>query len=162
MIPSKNKPLFFPSQSDFRDWLEKNHHKADELWVGYYKKASKKPSITWPQSVDEALCFRWIDGLRKSIDNESYTIRFTPRRPNSHWGTVNIKRGVELKKLKLMRPPGLEAFKKRKEEKPSRASFEQKSVKLGPSYQSKLKANQKPWKFFQGLPPPFRNSLSGG
>ena len=153
MIPSKNKPLFFPKQSDFRDWLEKNHREASELWVAYYKKVTKKPSITWPQSVEEALCFGWIDGLRKSIDDESYIIRFTPRRPNSHWSTINIKRVEELKKLHLMKPTGLEVFKKRKEEKSSRASYEQKSVKLDPSYQSKLKANQKAWQFFQALPP---------
>ena len=85
-----DKTLFFPNQLDFRDWLKENHDKADELWVGYYKKSSGKESMTWPESVDQAICYGWIDGIRKSIDDISYKIRFTPRRPGSIWSAVNI------------------------------------------------------------------------
>ena len=98
--------LFFPTQSGLRKWFEKNHNKADELWVGYYKKSTGKPSITWQESVDEALCFGWIDGIRKSIDEESYKIRFTPRRKGSIWSAVNTKRIKELIKLGLVKPSG--------------------------------------------------------
>jgi len=94
-------PTFFPLPSDFRAWFEKNHDNAGELWVGFYKKATGIPSITWPESVDQALCFGWIDGIRKSVDERSYKIRFTPRRPISHWSDVNIKRVAELKALRF-------------------------------------------------------------
>ncbi len=104
------KPTFFPAPSDFRAWLETHHDKFPELLVGFYKKDSGKPSITWPESVDAALCFGWIDGVRRSIDETSYTIRFTPRRPTSTWSAVNIKRVKQLKKTGLMHPAGLKAF----------------------------------------------------
>src|SRR5215472_13528938 len=90
------KPNFFKSAPAFRKWLEAHHATTGELWVGYYKRASGKPSITWPESVDEALCFGWIDGIRKSLGEISYTIRFTPRKPCSIWSAVNIKRANEL------------------------------------------------------------------
>src|SRR5689334_2074009 len=102
--------LFFATPDDLRAWFEANHDKATEQWVGYYKKATGKPSITWEQSVDQALCFGWIDGIRKSIDSDSYKIRFTPRKPRSIWSTVNIKRVGELTELGLMQPEGLKAF----------------------------------------------------
>lgn len=150
---SNIKPMFFSQQSDFREWLEKNHDKAQELWVGYYKKASGIPSITWPESVDEALCFGWIDGIRKSIDDKSYMIRFTPRKPNSNWSAVNIKRVEELTSLGLMKPSGIEAFQKWQENKSAQYSYERKNVKLDPKYEAKIKANKKAWDFFQSLPP---------
>ena len=100
-------PMFFAKQSHFRKWLKKNHKKETELLVGFYKVGSGKPSITWSQSVDEALCFGWIDGIRKSIDKDSYTIRFTQRRTNSIWSTVNINNVEQLIKQGLMQPAGL-------------------------------------------------------
>src|SRR5262245_47325155 len=100
-------PRFFARQPDFRRWLEKNHKGETELWVGYYKTGTGKPSITWNQSVDEALCFGWIDGLRKSIDADAYMIRFTPRKPKSVWSTKNINRARELQAQGLMKPAGL-------------------------------------------------------
>src|SRR5690349_14810736 len=106
---------FFKTPGDFRKWLAQNHATAQELWVGYYKKDSGKPSITWPESVDEALCFGWIDGLRKSVDETSYKIRFTPRRPRSIWSAVNIGRAQELIKEGRMQPAGLKAFEARTE-----------------------------------------------
>jgi len=144
-------PPFFPTQSDLRKWFEKNHNKADELWAGYYKKSTGKPSITWQESVDEALCFGWIDGIRKSIDEESYKIRFTPRRKGSIWSAVNIKRIKELIKLGLVKPAGLEAFKKRDEKKAKLYSFEQEKVKLPKEYEKKIRANKKAWEYFQEL-----------
>ena len=109
------KIRYFKSANDFRRWLEKNHATMQELWVGYYKKSSQQPSMTWPESVDEALCFGWIDGIRKSVDDLRYTIRFTPRRRGSIWSAVNIKRAQELSDKGLMKPPGLAAFDARKE-----------------------------------------------
>lgn len=139
---------FFPTPEDFRKWLEENHETETELLVGYYKKATGKPSITWPESVDQALCFGWIDGIRRKLDEEAYQIRFTPRRPTSHWSHVNIKRIKELKKDGLVMPAGLAAYRKRKPENSGNASFEQKKVKLDEAYESKLKKNKKAWLFF--------------
>ena len=107
------KPKFFPSPAAWHAWLEQHHEKHDELWVGFHKVGSGKPSITWPEAVDEALCFGWIDGVRKSLDESSYVIRFTPRRSKSIWSAVNIKRVAELSTLGLMRPKGVQAFERR-------------------------------------------------
>src|SRR5437764_6265231 len=115
------KVKYFKSPAEFRRWLEKNHATTQELWVGYYKKSSEQPSITWPESVDEALCFGWIDGIRKSVDDLRYTSRFTPRRRGSIWSAVNIKRAQELRDKGLMHPAGMAAFNARK--KKSRASI---------------------------------------
>ena len=109
------KPKFFKSPATFHKWLAANHAKSKELWVGFYKKSSGKPSITWPESVDEALCFGWIDGIRKSIDEESYVIRFTPRKPVSVWSSVNIRNVEKLIKANRMQPAGLKAYQARKE-----------------------------------------------
>ena len=103
---------FFKNQSELRRWFEKNFDKKTEQWIGFYKTNSGKSSITWSQSVDEALCFGWIDGIRKSIDETSYKIRFTPRNPRSIWSKVNINRVAELTKLGLMNPAGLDIFNK--------------------------------------------------
>jgi uncharacterized protein YdeI (YjbR/CyaY-like superfamily) len=149
-------PLFFPTQSHLRKWFEKNHKKADELWVVYYKKSSGKPSITWQESVDEALCFGWIDGLRKSIDDESYKIRFTPRRKSSNWSAVNIKRMNELIKLGLVMPAGLEVFNNRDVKKTNLYSFERENVKLSKEFEKKIKANKKAWDYFQSLAPTYK------
>src|ERR1041385_5323494 len=111
------QPRFFKNASAFRKWLQSHHASAKELWVGFYKKGSGRPSITWPESVDEALCFGWIDGVRKGIDDVSYTIRFTPRKARSTWSAVNIKRIQELMSLGRVHPAGLAAFEARTEEK---------------------------------------------
>src|SRR5260370_13108308 len=111
------KGTFFANKLEFREWLAKNHDKATELLVGFYKVGSGKPSMTWPESVDQALCYGWIDGVRKRIDDESYSIRFTPRKQTSIWSSVNIKNAEELINSRLMQPAGLAAFEKRKEDK---------------------------------------------
>ena len=147
------KPTFFFKQSDFRKWLAKNHKKEIELLVGFYKVGSGKLSMTWSQSVDEALCFGWIDAVRKSIDKDSYTIRFTHRKPSSIWSAINIKKVEELTKQGLMKPAGLAAFEKRKENKSRIYSYEKEASKLAPAYEKKFKANKKGWAFFNSLSP---------
>ncbi|HZV69223.1 MAG TPA: hypothetical protein VFG10_06745 [Saprospiraceae bacterium] len=107
-------PKFFKTPTDFRTWLEKNHQTKTEVIVGFYKKGSGKKSITWSEAVDQALCFGWIDSVRNSIDDLSYSNRFTPRKPSSNWSEINIKKVKALKKLNLMRPAGIEAFERRK------------------------------------------------
>ena len=151
-------PVFFPDSSAFRAWLEANHEKEKELLVGFYKVGSGKPSITWPQSVDEALCFGWIDGVRRSINGESYSIRFTPRKTGSIWSAVNIKKVELLTKAGLMRPAGLAAFAKRSEEKSAIYAYEKEPVKLDKDFEKQFKANKKAWKFFHSLPPSYQRT----
>ena len=153
-------PKFFPTPSDFRNWLERNHAKKRELWVRFYKKASGKASITWPESVDEALCFGWIDGIRKRIDEISYKIRFTPRRRGSIWSAINIKRANELTKEKRMRPMGLKALTARIENKSGIYSYEQRRAELEEPYRSQLKRDRSAWDFFQAQPPSYRKIVS--
>ena len=150
------KPTFFKTQPDFRRWFEKHHATTKELLVGFYKKGSGKPSITWPESVDQALCFGWIDGIRRSIDDISYSIRFSPRRPVSIWSNVNIKRAQELIDQGLMTPAGLKAFQARKENKSGIYSYEKRSEKLPDPYEKIFKRNKMAWAFFQAQPPGYR------
>jgi len=154
------KIKYFRSASDFRKWLEKNHATTQELWVGYYKKRSKQPSMTWPESVDEALCFGWIDGIRKSVDDLRYTIRFTPRRRGSIWSAVNIKRAQELSDKGLMKPVGVAAFSARKEYKSGIYSYEQRSANLEGAYDKKLRQNKTACDFFYAQPPSYRKAIS--
>ncbi|MBB5395514.1 YdeI family protein [Mucilaginibacter sp. AK015] len=147
------EPRFFETPADFRQWLQEHAATETELLVGFYKTGSGKPGITWPQSVDEALCFGWIDGVRKSLGDESYTIRFTPRKPNSIWSAVNIKKVAELTEKGLMQPAGIAAFAKRKEEKSAIYSFENEVMELKPEYEQQFKASKKAWEFFQAQAP---------
>lgn len=150
-------PQFFPTPAAFRAWLKKHHQTADELIVGFYKKGSGKPSIDWPQSVDEALCFGWIDGIRRSLGDDAYTIRFTPRRKGSNWSAINIARMAELTKLKRVQPAGLAAFALREEAKSRIYHYEQKDEPVfDPALATTFKANKKAWAFFCGLPPAYR------
>ena len=151
---------FFKTPAGFRKWLEKNHASVAEQWVGFYKKNSGNPSITWPESVDQALCFGWIDGVRKNIDDVSYKIRFTPRRSSSIWSAVNIKRVEELNKQGLMKPAGLKAYEARKEHKSGIYAYEQKSAELPPAYEKRLKQNKAAWEFFYAQPPWYRKQAS--
>jgi uncharacterized protein YdeI (YjbR/CyaY-like superfamily) len=148
---------FFDSPAAFRAWLDEHHETAKELWVGFYKKSSGRPSITWPESVDEALCFGWIDGIRKSVDDTSYTIRFTPRKPRSNWSAVNIARVADLTRLGRMRPAGRTAFEQRVAEKPGVYSYEQRhTVQLDDALEQPFRANQPAWDFFQAQPAGYR------
>ena len=121
------QPRFFKTPAMFRKWLAAHHAKSKELWVGFYKKGSGKPSITWPESVDEALCFGWIDGVRKSLGDESYVIRFSPRKPRSIWSAVNIRNVDRLIKEDRMQPAGMRAYEARKEFRSGIYSYEQRS-----------------------------------
>jgi len=150
------EPIFFETPAEFRDWLAKNHEKEKELLVGFYKKGSGKPSMTWPESVGEALCFGWIDGVRKSHCEESYTIRFTPRKPNSIWSNVNVRKVAELTQKGLMRPAGIAAYNRRSESKSGIYSFENAAKQLTSELEGIFKANQKAWDFFHAQPPGYR------
>ena len=154
------KIKYFTTPSDFRRWLEKNHAIRQELWVGYYKKSSGQPSMTWPESVDEALCFGWIDGIRKSVDDLRYTIRFTPRRRGSVWSEVNIKRAEALGDQGLMKNRGMAAFNARKENKSGIYSYEQRSDKLHAPYEERMRLNKAAWNFFYAQPPSDRKAVS--
>jgi uncharacterized protein YdeI (YjbR/CyaY-like superfamily) len=145
--------LFFETPDDFREWLSKNHHQKEVQWIGYYKVATNKNSIRWEESVREALCFGWIDGLRKSIDDESYKIRFTPRRPDSHWSDKNIRMVKELIEENKMEHPGLKAYENRDEKNSRQASYEGKKLKLKQEYENQIKENKKAWSFFRELAP---------
>jgi len=136
-------PTFFAKPAEFRKWLKASHKKETELIVGFYKVGSGKASITWPQSVDEALCFGWIDGVRTSIDEDSYKIRFTPRKAGSIWSAVNIKKMEALTKQGLMQPAGLAAFEKREEARSKIYSHEKEESGLDPAYEKQFKAKQK-------------------
>ena len=151
--------VFFPTPSDLRKWFHNFHVTELELWVGFYKKNSGKPSITWPESVDEALCVGWIDGIRKSIDEESYMIRFTPRRRSSVWSAVNIKRVEVLTNERRMQPSGLAAFAARRENRSGIYSYEQRSGQLPEPYAGRLRKNKKAWEFFQAQPPSYRKTI---
>jgi uncharacterized protein YdeI (YjbR/CyaY-like superfamily) len=145
-------PQFFATSSELRNWLARHHDQIQELWVGFYKKDSGKPSVTWPEVVDAALSFGWIDGIRKSLDDISYTCRITPRNPRSAWSAVNIKKAQELIKLGLMHPAGLKAFQVRAKE--GIYSYEQRrNLKFDPAYEKKLKADRKAHEFFQAQAP---------
>ena len=153
------KVSFFPRPADFRKWLEKNHATAKELLVGFHKKRSGRPSITWPESVDEALCFGWIDGIRKRVDEASYTIRFTPRKATSTWSAINIGHVEVLTREGRMRPAGMKAFEARRENKSGIYSYEQRSAQLPEPYAGLLRKNVEAWQFFEAQPPGYRKLI---
>ena len=150
-------PRFFRTPAAFSRWLEKNHDKETELWVGFYKKASGKPSITWPEAVDEALCWGWIDGIRKTVDAVAYTNRFTPRKPTSNWSEINTRRVGALIAEGRMREPGLRAFRARNAARSGVYSFEQKKTpRLDPALEKRFRAKRAAWAFFEAQPPGYR------
>lgn len=149
-------PTFFATPSAFRAWLREHHGAAAELWVGFRKKKTGLPSITWPESVDEALCFGWIDGLRKSIDESSYRIRFTPRKPTSIWSSINIRRAQQLIEEGRMRPAGLKAFEARTENRSGIYAYEQRTAEIPAPYAGALRRNAAARRFFDAQPPSYR------
>ncbi len=153
------EPVFFTDPQALRKWLEQNHDTATELIVGLLKKGSGKENISWPEIVDQVLCFGWIDGKGKSIDNERWCIRITPRKPSSIWSAVNIKKMETLTQAGLMRPEGLAAFEKRKEEKSRIYSHESQAKSLAPEYEKTFKANKKAWEFWSAQPPGYRKTV---
>jgi uncharacterized protein YdeI (YjbR/CyaY-like superfamily) len=153
-----SRPRFFATPEAFRAWLEEYHEREAECLVGFYKKASGRASITWPESVDEALSFGWIDGKRKTIDDVSYTIRFTPRKASSNWSAINVKRMAVLIAQGRVRPMGLAAFEKRAPEKTGIYAYEnRKSAKLDPEAEREFRRNKKAWAYFQAEAPSYRH-----
>ena len=152
-------PTTFETPQAFRAWLEQHHDSASEVWVGYFRKATGKPSMTWAESVDEALCFGWIDGVRRRIDDERYTIRFTPRRKGSVWSVVNVGRVAELRKQGRMRAAGLKAFAARREDRSGIYSYEQRaSATFDPAFERRFRANEKAWAHFGARPASYRQA----
>ena len=156
---SKESVTFFKTQDDFREWLEINHEKETELIVGFYKVKSGKPSMNWSQSVDQALCFGWIDGIRKSMDEESYSIRFTPRKNTSNWSEINIKKVEELTRAGLMKPAGMKAFSFRKESKSGIYSYENEAESFDYQDEKLFRENEKAWEFFMKQAPSYRKAV---
>lgn len=154
------EPHFFETPQDFRRWLDKNHEKETELLVGFYKTDSGRISITWPESVDEALCYGWIDGVRKSLSEDSYTIRFTPRKPTSIWSAINIDKMEALLKNDLVKPMGIAAYEKRKDSRSKVYSHEQKEpIELPEVFEAEFKANAPAWAFFMDQAPSYRKVM---
>ena len=154
-------PTFFATPADFRRWLQTHHRREQELWVGFYRKATGRPSITWAEAVDEALCFGWIDGVRKSVDADSYMNRFTPRRPGSIWSAVNTKRAAELMAAGRMRAAGQAAFERRDERKTAAYSPDrQQPLEFDAALAARFRANRAAWRFFQAQPPGYRRSCT--
>ncbi len=157
--PMERTVIFFKTQDQFRVWLEQHHEKETELIVGYYKVGTGKPSMTWSESVDQALCFGWIDGVRRSIDEESYSIRFTPRRSKSIWSAVNIRKVEELTKAGLMKPAGLKIFNEWKDKKSANYSYENDILTLDPDYEKQFKDDKAAWEFFTKQAPSYRKAI---
>jgi Uncharacterized protein conserved in bacteria len=153
-------PKFFATPADWRHWLERHHSHERELLVGFYTKNSGRPSITWPESVDGALCFGWIDGVRRRIDDVSYSIRFTPRTPRSAWSSINIKRVAELMSHGLMHPAGIKAFEARRDDRSGIYSFEQKNIDFDSAQKEQFQANEPAWNSFSAKPAWYRRTAT--
>lgn len=155
------KPVFFATPEQFGAWLEEHHETASELWVGFYKRSSGKPGITWAESVEQALRFGWIDGVRRSLDEESYTNRFTPRKPTSNWSLINVAKVEELKQRGLMSPAGVRAFEARKPERTGVYSSErERPARLEAEHERHFRANRAAWDWFTARPPSYRRTAT--
>lgn len=154
-------PTFFATPDDFRRWLEEHHETASELWVGLWKKGTGKPSLTWDESVDEALSFGWIDGVRKSVDHEGYAIRFTPRKPGSIWSAKNSRRMEELIAAGRVQPAGMRAYEARDPERSALYSFDRRTeARFDPGLEARFRENPAAWEFFQAQPPGYRRTAT--
>lgn len=152
------KPKFFSTPEKFREWLAKNHDREEELLLGFHKKDSGKKSITYAEALDEALCYGWIDGVRKSFDETSYTIRFTPRKPKSIWSLVNVRHVERLMKAGRMAEPGLAAYARRDPKRTGIYAFENAAREFSPEFEKQFRANKKAWEFFETEPPSIRRT----
>ena len=153
-------PTFFRSPAELRKWFEKNHASADELIVGFHKKSAGKPTLTWPESVAEALCFGWIDGIRRRVDDERYTIRFTPRRPGSGWSAINVKMMAALDADGRMTPAGRAVFEARKDKQSAGYSYERREASFDAPRLKAFQKNKAAWTFFEAQPPGYRRTLT--
>ena len=152
--------MFFASAEELRDWFDAHHETADELWVGYHRKATGRPTVTWPQAVDEALCVGWIDSVRYRLDDERNAQRFTPRRKGSIWSAVNTKRADELIAEGRMRPAGKRAFEARSPEKTAIYSYERETAAFTEEQQARFEADTAAWSFFQAQAPSYRRNIT--
>ena len=158
--PAEHDVAFFATPEAFGAWLAEHHQSSTELWVGFFRKDSGEPSITWPEAVDEALCVGWIDGVRKRLDERRYVIRFTPRQPRSTWSAVNIARVAELTRLGRMQPAGLAAFGRRSEARSGTYAYEQReTAALEPAAEQAFRANAAAWTFFQSQAPSYQRTI---
>jgi len=155
---SEQKPIFFGSPQEFYDWLEEHHESADEVYVGFHKTHTGKRAMTWSESVDQALCFGWIDGRSNSIDEDRYMQRFTPRRPGSNWSKINVEKVAKLIEDGRMRPAGLAAFERRTDDKTGVYSFERGNRELPSEYEARLRANEAAADYFDSRPPWYRRT----
>ncbi len=156
--PGADEVQVFASAEDFRGWLEGHHDTDDHVWVGYYRKASGKTAMTYPESVDVALCFGWIDGIGYGIDHEIHTNRFTPRRKGSSWSAVNIAKVEEMTAAGQMHPAGLRAFEERDRRKDAQYSYEQAPMDLPAELEERLRRNESAWQHWRGQPPGYRRT----
>ena len=155
------EPTFFATPDELRAWLAEYHEARDELWVGFHKKATGRPSVTWPQAVDQALCFGWIDGVRKSLGDESYKIRFTPRKSRSTWSAINVRRYGELLAEGLVAPAGVAAFERRAEDRTAIYSYENRDKAVFEDEQeARFRADAAAWEWFQAQPPSYRRTAT--
>jgi uncharacterized protein YdeI (YjbR/CyaY-like superfamily) len=157
---SNPEPIFFATAAELRAWLEANHDRADELWVGLYRKSSGRPSVTWPEVVEEALCFGWIDGIRKGHGPDSYMNRITPRRPGSNWSAINVANVERLTRDGRMRPAGLAAYDARDPARTAVYSFEQEEHSLTPDHEARFRANAVAWAWWETAPPSYRRAAT--
>lgn len=155
------KVIHFPSAAAFRRWLEKHHHTDTEIWVGFYRKEARRPGITYSEALDEALCFGWIDGIRKKVDAIRYTNRFTPRRPGSNWSQINRRRFAELLRLDRVTPAGAAAYAARDPEQSGTGSLEQRPQAFPPAFEKQFRARTAAWRFFESQPPGYRRTVIG-
>jgi uncharacterized protein YdeI (YjbR/CyaY-like superfamily) len=154
------KPTFFSSASAFRGWLEAHHATGTELMVGIHTKSSGKPGMTYPEALDEALCFGWIDGVRRKVDVHSFLTRFTPRKPRSTWSLVNVRHVQRLIAAGRMRPPGLKAYEARDEKKTGIYSFEKRPASFPPDLEKIFRAGKSAWAFWNDQPPGYRRTAT--
>ena len=159
--PSTPQPVYFATPDELRAWLAEHHERAAELWLGFFRKETGEPSITWPEAVDEALCVGWIDGVRKRVDERRYVIRFTPRKPRSTWSAVNVARMAELTRLGRVQPAGLAAFERRAPERTGIYAYEQRATAaLDAAAERTFRANAAAWEFFQAQAPSYRRTIT--
>jgi uncharacterized protein YdeI (YjbR/CyaY-like superfamily) len=153
-------PTHFETPQEFGAWLSKNHDQVEVLWVGFWKKATGKPSITWPESVEEALCYGWIDGLRRSVDDRRYAIRFTPRRPDSNWSAKNLETYAKLDAAGRIEPPGRAAYQRKDPNRTDQDSSDAEEARFSEGFEGRFKENEEAWAFFSSQPPGYRKTVT--
>jgi uncharacterized protein YdeI (YjbR/CyaY-like superfamily) len=155
------EPIFFETPAAWRDWLATHHDAVSEVWVGFHKKATGRPSITWPESVEQALCFGWIDGVRRSAGPDAYLIRFTPRRPTSIWSAVNLATFADLERRGHVADAGRAAHARRRADRTAVYSFENRAdARLEPEHEARLRADAAAWAYFTSRPPSYRTAAT--